>query len=161
MGVAYDVVHLRRLPQGPFSALALSIRVAPFCSAMAMAMEMTSASAQALLAVSAHRRLVSLPPPAARRYAASAVPRHLLLPRRLVVVRATSQVDTGSTASPKATVPDTEVSITKVWLCALRRFSSNVMTMWFYQSGNCEVRASVLALPRARFGSLVASFRKE
>ena len=118
VGVAYDVVHLRRLPQGPlFSQLALTIRVAPFCSAMAMAMEMTSASAQALLAVSAHRRLVSL------RHCTVALPplrSHApALPRRLVVVRATSQVDTGSTASPKATVPDTEVSITKVWLCAL------------------------------------------
>lgn len=85
-----------------------------FCSAMAMTMAMNVASAQAMLAVCGHREFgavrhcaVALPP---LRSAAA-------LPRRLVVVRATSQVEAGSSASSKPTVPDTEISITKVrWL---------------------------------------------
>lgn len=79
--------------------------------AMTMIMAMNVASAQALSAVSSHRNVAAL------RHCAVALPplrSAAALPRRLVVVRATSQVDTGSTASSKATVPDTEVSITKV-----------------------------------------------
>lgn len=78
---------------------------------MAMAMAMNVASAQALLAVStSHRNIGAL------RHCAVALPplrSAAVLPRRLVVVRATSQVDAGSSASSKATVPDTEISITK------------------------------------------------
>uniref|UniRef100_A0A7I4DMG6 Uncharacterized protein n=1 Tax=Physcomitrium patens TaxID=3218 RepID=A0A7I4DMG6_PHYPA len=77
---------------------------------MAMTMAMNVASAQAMLAVCGHREFgavrhcaVALPP---LRSAAA-------LPRRLVVVRATSQVEAGSSASSKPTVPDTEISITK------------------------------------------------
>ncbi|KAG0592542.1 hypothetical protein KC19_1G261400 [Ceratodon purpureus] len=77
---------------------------------MAMAMTMTVASPQALLAVSTARQIGTL------RHCAVALPplrSKAALPRRLVVVRATSQVDAGSAASSKAIVPDTEVSITK------------------------------------------------
>lgn len=75
-------------------------------------MAMNVASAQALLAVSTSHRNIG----ASLRHCALPLlwSRAAVLPRRLVVVRATSQVDTGSTASSsKATVPDTEKSITK------------------------------------------------
>jgi hypothetical protein len=77
---------------------------------MAMTMAMNVASAQAMLAVCGHREF------GAARHCAVALPplrSAAALPRRLVVVRATSQVEAGSSASSKPTVPDTEISITK------------------------------------------------
>ncbi len=83
-----------------------------FLSTMTMAMSF--ASSQAVLAVSCHklslprraclrsvRVLPSLRPPGSKA-------------RGLTLVRATSQVDTSAVPSSKETVPDTEISITKV-----------------------------------------------
>lgn len=100
-----------RLPhEHLFLELPGSAAVVLSCSATAMAaMAMTVTSPQALLAVSNHRQIGSV-----RHCAVALPPLRSNLPRRLVVVRATTQVDAGSTASSKATVPDNEVSITKV-----------------------------------------------
>jgi hypothetical protein len=129
---------------------------------MAMAMAMNVASAQALLAVSAPRQIgsfrhcaVALPP---LRFKAAAA----ALPRRLVVVRATSQVDTGSTSSSKATVPDNEISITKVWFRAIESSSSFAEFGSFWNlAGNVvvllvwEFRGSGIVLDQPEKGLLV------
>ena len=94
--------------------LASRVYVAQFCSAMATTMAIAgAASSQAFLAVSCSKL------PGSLRHSAVALPPLRLLsaaarPQRLVCVRATSQVDATSASSSKATIPDTEISITKV-----------------------------------------------
>lgn len=102
-------VHIPRL-------LATRAYVAKLISAMATTMAIAgAASSQALLAVSCSK----LPGSLRHLHSAVALPPLRLLstaatPQRLIYVRATSQVDTTSASSSKATVPDTEISITKV-----------------------------------------------